>query len=215
MMTEQAQAKAETEEFANSLSHGVGLVAAVVATCVLIPSALQAGRPGYLIGSAVFAATMILVYLASTLYHGLPAGRLKDFFLQIDHTAIYLFIAGTYTPFTLGVLRHANGPLLCAVVWTLAILGIVLQLSDRMNHPFGSTALYLAMGWTILLSGRSTVANLSSTGLTLLVAGGLAYTIGVIFYAIGQRVRYGHLVWHLFVMAGSTLHFFAVLWHGA
>jgi hemolysin III len=204
-----------SEEMANSLSHGVGLVAAVVAACVLIPSAWQEGSPSFVVGSAIFAGTMILLYMASTLYHGLPEGRLKDFFLQIDHTAIYLFIAGTYTPFTLGVLRDSNGPILCAVIWTLAILGIALQLSDRMNHPFGSTALYLMMGWTILLSGRATIASLSTTGLVLLIAGGLAYTIGVIFYALSQRMRYGHLVWHLFVMAGSTLHFFAVLWHGS
>lgn len=203
------------EEFANSLSHGLGSIAAlVVAAWLLLPTARQGSMATYL-GTLVFAVTMIALYLVSALYHGFPPGRLKNLFLKLDYSAIYLFIAGTYTPFTLGVLRDTGGWIVCVVIWSLAVLGVVLKTSNRLNHPVLSTGLYLVMGWLVLLTGGAMIERISTSGVTWLVAGGLAYTVGVIFYATDTRLRFGHLVWHLFVMAGTACHVCAVLWHAA
>ena len=203
------------EEIANSLSHGLGLIAALVATPFLIEHAARHGDAGFIVGASIFAATMVLLYLASTLYHALPTGRAKGMFRVIEHSAIFLLIAGTYTPFTLGVLRGAWGWTLLALVWSLAVTGVLLKALNRMAHPILSTGLYLLMGWLIVIAAQPLSVRVPASGLLWLVAGGLAYTLGVVFFALDSRLRYGHFIWHLFVMAGTACHYFAVLWYAA
>lgn len=209
------RARSHGEEIANSLSHGFGLAAAVVATPFLILHAVRQGDAWFIVGASVFAATMVLLYLASTLYHALPAGRAKGVFRVIEHSAIFLLIAGTYTPFTLGVLRGAWGWSLLGLVWGIAVIGVVLKALNRMAHPILTTGLYLLMGWLIVVAAQPLSDRVPASGLLWLVAGGLAYTLGVIFFAFDSRVRYGHFIWHLFVMAGTACHYFAVLGYAA
>ncbi len=203
------------EEIANSASHGLGLAAALAAMPILIVAAARAGSAANIVAACIFATSMVLLYLSSTLYHAVPGARIKRLFQKLDHGAIYLLIAGTYTPFTLGVLRGAWGWTLFGVVWGLAGIGLVLKAVDRLAHPLVSTGLYLLMGWLVLIAIRPLTALLPSAGLIWLVAGGLAYTVGVVFYLADSRWRYSHFVWHLFVIAGTTCHFFAVLWYAA
>ncbi len=203
------------EEIANSLSHGLGLVAALVATPFLIQHAMRRGDTGFIVGTSVFAATMVLLYLASTLYHALPIGRAKRVFRVIEHSAIFLLIAGTYTPFTLGVLRGAWGWTLLGLVWGIAVVGVTLKALNRLTHPVITTSLYLLMGWLIVIAAQPLSVRVPASGLLWLAAGGLAYTLGVIFFALDSRLRYGHFIWHLFVMAGTACHYFAVLWYAA
>ena len=203
------------EEIANSISHGLGLIAALVASPFLIQHAVRHGDAGFIVGASVFAATMVLLYLASTLYHALPIGRAKRVFRIIEHSAIYLLIAGTYTPFTLGVLRGAWGWTLLGLIWSFAMTGVMLKALNRMTHPIFTTSLYLLMGWLIVIAAHPLSARIPPSGLLWLVAGGLAYTIGVLFFAFDSRLRYGHFIWHLFVMAGTACHYFAVFWYAA
>ena len=203
------------EELANSLSHGLGLIAALVATPFLIRHAVRHGDAGFIVGASIFAATMVLLYLASTLYHALPVGHAKRVFQIIEHSAIFLLIAGTYTPFTLGVLRGAWGWTLLGLIWSLALAGVTLKALNRMSHPILTTSLYLLMGWLIVIAASPLSARIPTSGLLWLVAGGLAYTVGVVFFAFDSRLRYGHFIWHLFVMAGTVCHYFAVLRYAA
>jgi hemolysin III len=203
------------EEIANSISHGIGLIAALVATPFLVVHAIRRGDTGFIVGASLFAATMVLLYLASTLYHALPRGKAKRVFQVIEHSAIFLLIAGTYTPFTLGVFRGAWGWTLLGLVWGLAVAGVALKAFDRISHPIVSTGLYLLMGWLILIAVNPLYARVPASGLLWLVAGGVAYTAGVAFFATDSRLRYGHYIWHLFVMAGTACHYFAVLWYAA
>lgn len=212
-MAERAQSLGE--EIANSVTHGAGLLASIAAIPVLVLAAMGRRDVWQLVGGAIFGATLVLLYLASTLYHALPRGRAKRVFRVLDHSAIYLLIAGTYTPFTLGALRGPWGWSLLAVVWTLALLGIVAKCTVGFRFPRLSTAAYVAMGWLAVVAIRPLVAELPASGLAWLVAGGLCYTGGVVFYATDGRLRYGHALWHLFVVAGSVCHFFAVLRHAA
>jgi hemolysin III len=202
------------EEIANSVSHGVALLAAVVAVPFLIVAAADLGAAN-IVGASVFAVTMIMLYLASTLYHALPAGRAKRVFLKLDHGAIYVFIAGSYTPFALGALGGPWGWTLFGVVWSLAALGVALKAFDRLSHPWWSTGLYLVMGWLVLIAAVPLVERVPLPGVALLVAGGLAYTAGVVFFMLDSRVRYAHAVWHGFVVAGTGFHYFAVMGYAA
>jgi hemolysin III len=196
------------EEVANSVSHGAGFFAAAIAVPFLLVATVKHG-------AAIFGAAMLLLYFASTIYHALPAGRAKRVFVKIDHGAIYLFIAGSYTPFALGALRGAWGWTLFGLVWALALVGIMLKAFDRLAHPVLSTGLYLVMGWLALIAIVPLSARVPPTGLALLFGGGIAYTAGVVFFAADSRWRYAHSVWHVFVLAGSTCHFFAVLDYAA
>ncbi|MBI2081101.1 MAG: hemolysin III family protein, partial [candidate division NC10 bacterium] len=198
----------------NSVSHGLGLVAALAAAPFLVGDAVRWGGTGAIVGASVFAATMVLLYLASTLYHALPGSRAKRVFQAVDHGAIFLLIAGTYTPFTLGVLRGSWGWTLFGLVWGLAAVGIALKAVGRLRHPILSTLLYVGMGWLILIAIRPLWLRVPTAGLLWLLAGGVAYTAGLAFFA-ARGVRYSHLVWHLFVLAGTACHFFAVLWYAA
>ena len=197
------------EEIASSISHGVGLFAALVGTPVLIVVAAHRGVAA-VVGSAVFAASLILLYASSTLYHALPDERAKRVFRVLDHSAIFVIIAGTYTPFTLTVLPPAWGWSLFGVIWGLAILGIVLRAVGLMRHQVVLTILYLVMGWLALIAIRPLTQELPAAGIAWIVAGGALYTAGVPFFA-ATRVRYAHFVWHLFVLAGTTCHYVAVL----
>lgn len=203
------------EEIANSLSHGLGLIASLVAAPFLVLHAVQQGDAGFITGASIFAATMILLYLASTLYHSLPVGHAKRVFRIIEHSAIFLLIAGTYTPFTLGVLNGTWGWTLLGLVWGIAVAGVTLKALNRLTHPVLTTGLYLLMGWLIVFAAQPLSERVPVTGLLWLVAGGLAYTLGVVFFALDSRLRYGHFIWHLFVMAGTACHYFAVLGYAA
>jgi len=203
------------EEIANSISHGLALVAALVGTPYLLIHAARHEDGWFVIGASIFAATMIFLYLSSTLYHALPVGKAKRVFRIIEHSAIFLLIAGTYTPFTLGVLRGAWGWTLLGLVWGLAATGVALKVFNKGTHPILSTSLYLLMGWLIVFAVDPLVARVPTTGLAWLVAGGVSYTAGVVFFALDSRIRYGHLVWHLFVMTGTACHYFAVLGYAA
>jgi hemolysin III len=202
------------EEIANSVSHGVALLAAVVAIPFLIAAARHFGVAS-IVGAGVFAATMVLLYLTSTLYHALPTGRAKRVFLKLDHGAIYVFIAGSYTPFALGALGGPWGWTLFGLVWSFAVLGVTLKAFDRLSHPWLSTGLYLLMGWLVLIAAVPLVERVPLPGIALLAAGGLAYTAGVLFFMLDSRLRYAHAVWHGFVVAGTGCHFFAVLRYAA
>ena len=201
------------EEIANAVSHGLGAACAVAAAPILIVAATRQGDAAFIAGAAIFAATMVLLYLASTIYHALPLNRAKRLFNVLDHSAIYLLIAGTYTPFALGALRGPWGWTLFGLVWGLALLGVGLKASKRLNRPAISTGLYLAMGWLVLIAVNPLIERVPEGGLWWLVAGGLAYTGGVVFFVFDSRWRYAHFVWHLFVLAGTACLFFAVLWY--
>jgi hemolysin III len=202
------------EEVANSVSHGMALLAAIAAMPFVIGAASEFGAVN-VVGASVFCATMVLLYLVSTLYHALPAGRAKRVFMKLDHGAIYVFIAGSYTPFALGALSGAWGWTLFGLVWGLAVFGVTMKACDRLSQPWVSTGLYLVMGWLALIAAVPLIERVALPGLQLIVAGGVAYTAGVVFFALDSRLRYAHTVWHGFVIAGSGLHAFAVLHYAA
>ena len=202
------------EEIANSISHGLALILALAALPILLMSAMRAGSTHFTIGAAVFGMTIVVLYLASTLYHSLTHERAKHFFRQVDHCAIFLLIAGSYTPFTLGVLRGPWGWTLLAIVWTLAVLGIILKCFAGMKHWWISMVLYITMGWLAIVAVKPILTLVPLPGILLILAGGIAYSGGLAFFA-AHRMRYNHFIWHLFVIAGTTCHFFAVLWYGA
>lgn len=202
------------EEIANSVSHGIGLLAALAAVPVLVLAAVRRGEAAGVVGASVFGVAVVLLYLASTLYHAVPWTRAKRVFRTLDHGAICLLIAGTYTPFTLGVLRGPWGWTLFGLVWSLAVVGIVLKAVAGRHHRAVSICLYLAMGWLVLIAAKPLWLRVPPWGLFWLLAGGLAYTAGVAFFA-ARRVRYSHFVWHLFVLAGTACHFVAVLLYAA
>lgn len=202
------------EEAANSVSHGAGFVAAAVGTPFLLAEVARVGGVADLVGAAVFAVTVMLAYLASTLYHAIPWPRAKSILRVLDHSSIFLLIAGTYTPFTLGVLRGGWGWTLFGLVWTLALAGIVMKAFGGVRFHKLSVAVYLGMGWLIVIAMGPLIERMPPAGLAWLVAGGLAYTAGVVFYAL-DRLRYWHFVWHLFVLAGTACHFVAVMGYAA
>ena len=202
------------EEVANSVSHGLGLSAAVAAFPVLVLAAQQRGDTAGIVGASVFATTMVLLYLASTLFHALPRCRAKRVFQILDHSAIYLLIAGTYTPFTLGVLRGDLGWTLFGIVWGLAVAGTMLKALGGVRYTTLSTWTYLAMGWLVVIAAKTVWALVPGWGLFWLIAGGVAYTAGAVFFMV-ERIRYFHFVWHLFVVAGTACHFIAVLRYAA
>lgn len=197
------------EEIANSVSHALGAVVAVIAAVALVNAAVERGTRSEIIGSATFAVTMVVVYVTSTIYHGLPRNRAKKVFKVLDHSAIFLLIAGTYTPFTLGVMRGTLGWILLVTVWSLAVLGIVFTAVSRLRYPTICTLIYVAMGWLMVIGIKPMWAHMSPSGLVWLGAGGMAYTGGIVFFAV-DRVRFGHLLWHLCVIAGTACHYIAV-----
>ena len=208
--TSQEREQSIGEEIANSVSHGIGFLAAVAVSPVLVFSAVQHGNTAGIVGASIFAFTMMLLYITSTLYHSLTKNKAKRVFRILDHGAIFLLIAGTYTPFTLGVLRGALGWTLFGLVWGIAVVGIVLKSVGGIKWEKLSTILYLAMGWLIIIAVKPLWLNMPSWGLFWLLAGGAAYTFGIGFYA-ARQIRYAHFIWHLFVIAGTACHFIAIL----
>jgi hemolysin III len=198
------------EEIANCVTHGIGLIAALIASPFLIITSIQSGSISAIIGASVFSATMVLVYFTSTLYHSLPAGKVKRRVRIIDHSAIFLLIAGTYTPFTLGVLSGNWGTILLISEWLLAAVGITLHARSGIRHRKIETFLYLLMGWLILIAIKPLLIIMPIAGLILLFAGGCSYTIGIPFYT-ARHTRYSHFIWHLFVLCGTVCHYIAVM----
>lgn len=197
------------EEIANAVTHGLAWLLAMAALPLLVWQAQRQGDAADVVAAGVFGATLVLLYGTSTLYHALPAGAAKRWFCRFDHAAIYLLIAGSYTPFTLGVLHGPWGWTLFGVVWGAAALGVTIKLLNRLRHPWLSTGLYVAMGWVAVVAAGPLVERMPLAGLAWLVAGGLCYTLGAAVFMLDNRVRYAHAVWHVFVLAGSVCHFFA------
>ncbi|HET9112997.1 MAG TPA: hemolysin III family protein [Burkholderiales bacterium] len=198
----------------NSYSHLLGAVAATVGAGVLIVLAARQGNPWKIVSFSVYGTMLLLMYLFSTLYHGLH-GRAKLVFRKLDHYAIYLLIAGTYTPFTLVTLRGAWGWSLFGVIWGLAVLGILVDSLPGGKRRILPVLMYLAMGWLVLIALKPLLTALPPAGFAWLLAGGMLYTVGIGFFALERRVKYGHGIWHIFVLAGSACHYFAVLFYVA
>jgi hemolysin III len=207
--TSNARPQTLGEEFANAISHGAGVVAASIASPLIILAAVQRGDATAIVATSIFAATVLLLYLSSTLYHAVHVEHIKSVLNVVDHVAIFLLIAGTYTPFTLGVLQGTWGWTLFGAVWGLAILGIGLKLLAGVRYPVMTVVLYLLMGWLVLIALKPLYHAMPLRGIVLLASGGLAYTLGITFYAL-PKIRYAHFVWHLFVLVGTTCHFVAV-----
>ena len=197
------------EEIANSITHGIGLLLSIPALVMLIINAAESANPWRIVSFSIFGATMIILYLCSTLLHSITHEKVKDLFEILDHSSIYLLIAGTYTPFVLVAIRGGLGWTLFGFVWGLAIIGIVFKCYYVKKYIVTSTILYVIMGWLIVTAIVPLYHAIGTTGFMLLIGGGLLYTIGSIFYVM-QKIPYFHAIWHLFVLAGSALMYFCV-----
>lgn len=198
------------EERANGISHGIGLLGAMIGTPILLLAASHHGNNPFFIGTIIFTVTMLLVYLASTLYHCWSQNDTKSVLQVIDHSAIFLLIAGTYTPFALGPLREGRGIIMLGIVWSLALFGVIMKATRGvLRHRRLAMTLYLGTGWIGLTLIRPLALTIPLSALLWLIAGGIAYTVGTLFFA-NERLRYGHFIWHLFVLAGTSCHFAAV-----
>ncbi|MDN7124827.1 PAQR family membrane homeostasis protein TrhA [Pseudidiomarina terrestris] len=200
------------EEVAHAITHGVGAVASIVGLVVMILWSAAYGDTWHIVSVSIYGASLILLYTASTLYHAFPWPRIKSFFQHIDHAAIYFLIAGTYTPFALINLRGPWGWTLLGVVWGIAIVGVILELSLSERKKWLSLSLYLGLGWMAVVAIKPMITHVEVGGLMLLLAGGLAYSLGVIFY-VWKSLKYHHAIWHMFVLAGSVLHFFSIFYY--
>ena len=195
------------EEVANGISHGIGLVGAMIGAPILLQAAFHHGNIPFIVGTIIFTTTMLLVYLASTLYHGWPHTHTKSLLQLLDHSAIFLLIAGTYTPFALGPLRGSGGLSMLGIVWALALFGIMMKATRGvLRHRRLAMGLYLGTGWLGLTFIHPLALAIPLSALLCLIAGGIAYTAGTLFFA-NERLRYGHFIWHLFVLAGTSCHF--------
>ena len=198
------------EEIAHTITHGLGFLLSIAGLSILVVFASLNGNAWHIAGCSIYGGTLVFLFTASTLYHSLPHSRAKRVFRFLDHSAIYLLIAGTYTPFTLVNLRGGWGWTLFGLVWGLALFGIVLQVASKGRTNAASLALYLTLGWLAIVGIKPLFESVEAGGLWLMFLGGMAFTGGVVFYA-WRRLRYHHAVWHLFVMTGTICHFFAVL----
>ncbi|MBM7598967.1 hemolysin III [Virgibacillus halotolerans] len=200
------------EEIANAITHGIGAVLSIVGLVVLIVSASLQGTAWHVVSFTIFGATMFILYMSSTMVHALPHGKAKDLFEIFDHASIYLFIAGSYTPFTFIVIQGKLGWTMFGIIWGLAIAGTVFKAFFVKKYLFTSTILYVLMGWMVILGWNQIVENLHPNGVILFVTGGICYTLGAIFY-VWRGFKFHHAVWHLFVIAGTATHFFCVLFY--
>jgi hemolysin III len=198
------------EEIANAITHGIGAALSVAALVLLIVFSSLKGTAWHIVSFTIYGSTMLLLYLSSTLVHGLRDGKAKDFFEFMDHSSIYLFIAGTYTPFLLVAIRGTLGWSLFGIVWGVALFGVIFKAFFVKKFLFLSTIFYIAMGWLIVIAWNPLTAVVAPQGMNLLALGGVLYTLGTIFY-VWRGFPYHHAIWHLFVLAGSILHFFAIL----
>jgi len=200
------------EEVANAVTHGLGALLSVAALVLLVVFASFKGTAAHIVSFTIYGSAMLLLYTASTLVHSFPEGKLKRLFEAMDHSCIYVFIAGTYTPILFHIVQGRLGWILFGIVWGIALLGIVFKSFYASKFLFTSTLLYIAMGWIIVFAWGPLVERMPPDGLTLLITGGALYTIGTVFY-VWRSFPYHHAVWHLFVLAGSVLHFFAILFY--
>lgn len=197
------------EEIANALTHGIGALLGVAALTMMIVMSVKHSDSARVISSVIYGSSLILLYLSSTLYHSLQSPRLKNLFQILDHCAIYILIAGTYTPFMLVSLKDTWGYLLLIVIWSLALFGIIFKAFFRDRFARVSLFTYLAMGWLCILVGGEMLTKIPAGGLLFLLAGGLTYSIGTVFFMM-NRIPYNHAIWHLFVLGGSVCHFVAI-----
>ena len=204
------RAQSPSEEIANSLSHGLGAVLAALFSPQLIGKAMGAS-PVQGLAAAVYCASMILLFSVSAAYHWLPPGRTKELLRRLDHAAIFLFIAGSYTPFLLGALASEGGYRVLGVVWLIATAGTVAKCANRLTHPYISTAMYLGLGWLSVFILKPMMTAMPIEGLALIVTGGMLYTLGAVVFHLDHRIRYGHFIWHMLVLGASGCHFVAVL----
>ncbi len=200
------------EEIANALTHGIGALLSLIGLVVMVLLAVWSGDPWKIVSASVFGGSMIALYLASTLYHAVPVPKLKHFFRKLDHSAIYLLIAGTYTPFLLVSMRGAWGWSLFGVLWGVAVVGCAFKAFFVGKWDKLSTALYLAMGWAVLVALKPAIEAVPVGGMVLMALGGLAYSVGVFFY-VSDRIPYNHAIWHGFVLAGTAFHYFGVVFY--
>ena len=204
------RAQTPSEEIANSLSHGIGALLAALFSPQLIANALRAG-PVEGAAAAVYCASMVLLFSVSAAYHWLPAGTTKELLRRLDHAAIFLFIAGSYTPFMLGPIADESGYWLLGLIWAVATVGIVAKCANRLTHPFLSTAIYLGLGWVSIFILEPLMQAIPTGGVALIVTGGVLYTLGAIVFHFDERIRYAHFAWHMLVLGASGCHFVAVL----
>lgn len=198
------------EEIANAITHGIGTLLAIAALVLLIIVSSRTKNKWYIVSYTIYGVSMLILYLESTLYHSITNVKVKKIFRIFDHSSIYLLIAGTYTPFTLTVLRNSVGWIIFAIVWIMAICGIVMKIFWIGKHEVISTLIYIAMGWMIIFAIKRLLMLIQPAGIALLVAGGIIYTAGAFLYML-DKIPYNHAIWHLFVIGGSTCHFFCVL----
>jgi hemolysin III len=199
------------EEIFNSITHGVGTLLSIAALVILVVMAVGKGDAWHVVSYSIYGSTLILLYLASTLYHSFTKEKIKNLFARFDHAAIFLLIAGTYTPFLLTVLRGTLGWVLFGIIWGVAIIGVIIRSIYLTRFKKLMVGLYLAMGWLFVVAVGPMIKNLSTISIIFLFVGGLLYSVGVIFY-IKRNLKYGHGIWHLFVLGGSIMHFFAVIY---
>ena len=197
------------EELAHGISHGIGTVFAIIGLIILLITGTRYGDVWHIVSASIYGGSLILLYAASTLYHLFTAPRVKRIFQQLDHSMIYVLIAGTYTPITLVTLRDSWGWTLFGMVWGIALCGLVFELVIKKQVQWFSLTLYLGMGWLLVIAVKPLFGSLATGGLVLLLTGGLFYTFGTIFY-VWKNLSYHHAIWHIFVIAGSTAHFFAI-----
>ncbi|MGK2963748.1 MAG: PAQR family membrane homeostasis protein TrhA [Gemmatimonadaceae bacterium] len=202
-----------TEAIANAVTHGLGLAGSIVALPILILAAAARNDPAQVAGAAIYGASLVILFAASTVYHSFVTSPARHVLRVIDHSAIYILIAGSYTPFALGPLRGPFGYALLVAVWTMAAAGIAMKFMRGFTRPLFSVGPYIVMGWIAVIGIKPLIENVGRTGVAWMVAGGLIYTGGVVFYVYDKRLRYGHAIWHLCVLAGSACHFVAVLRH--
>lgn len=200
------------EEVAHAVTHGVGALLSICALAVMVAFSAMYGDAWHVISTSIFGATLILLYTASTLYHAILHPGAKLLLQRLDHAAIFLLIAGTYTPFTLVSMRGDWGLALFALVWVIAIAGMILELACVKRYEKLSLSLYLGLGWIVVIAVKPMLRSVEMGGLLLLLAGGLSYSLGVIFYA-WERLAYNHAIWHVFVLAGSVFHFFSIFFY--
>ncbi|HUV79160.1 MAG TPA: hemolysin III family protein [Desulfobacterales bacterium] len=198
------------EDFANSIIHGVGFILSIIGMCVLIAFASIYGNAWHVVSCSIYGSTLVFLYTASTLYHSIQPAKAKRVLRVLDHSTIFLLIAGTYTPFTLVNLRGPWGWSLFGVIWALAVIGILFQTTMLRKGAVVSVAFYVTMGWVVVVAIKPMLSLVDTGGLVLLLLGGVAYTTGVVFY-LWRQMPYNHAIWHVFVLAGSALHFFSIL----
>jgi hemolysin III len=212
VQSDQTVSESFREELLNSITHGAGVLLSIAALVLLIVLSTSHGSASHVVSCTIFGVTLILLYSASTLYHSFRKPKVKSVLKILDHSCIYLLIAGTYTPFLLVPLRGILGWTMFAVIWLLAVSGIIFKIFFVHRFKIISTIAYVFMGWIIIFAIKPLIDSLPSGGVVWLIAGGLAYSLGVIFYA-WKKLPFNHAIWHLFVLAGSICHFFAVIFY--